>query len=250
MAEPSLGDLQRAVLRVCYGRAVAPEDLARLGGPASRWTLYRRMIRGRIREAIDGALPRTVSALGPDATGALVEAFLAEAPPATRLVREITPEFLRWLGGRFPDDARRAAPWLPDLARYELALLELAGDDAEIDLANVTEFAMDRVPVLAPARRFLRVEYAVHQPDGVPARAPQALLVYRAALTHTLETLALSPSAADIVARMETGRLTVTECVRDVLAAYGTAADPAFLESLADLLADFLGRRVLLGSAA
>lgn len=240
-----------ALARVCLAEAPAAADLAALGGAPERWLLYRRMVRNRFGDFIAAALPRTRAALGAARFEACVAAFLASAPPSTRYLREVSPAFVRYLETARPPAVAEPA-WALDLARYEAARAEAAYLPADADDAAITEFELERVPALTPVHRLVRVGWDVDRPtpDAGHAPEPRALLVYREPATDRVATLALSPTAAALVEHMARGDRTTTACIERVVAAHGGAPDPAFLESVATLLADLLDRGVLLGARA
>lgn len=241
--------LARALGRVCLATSEAPEDLAALG-PTGRWGLYRDLVRGRVRGAIAEALPRCREAAGAERFEAWIASWLDARPPRTRYVRELMPEFVRWLDER--DEARAQLPaYFDDLLRYEVALhfVGLAPDPSPEDLA-ADDFAMDRPARFHPVHRRLDLRWDVLGALSADAEpSPRSVLVYRDATRFTSETLTLSPIAAAVIDAMRDGRADVTACVQRALATRELSAGAEFIESFAELLGALLERRVILGSA-
>lgn len=241
--------LARALGRVCLAPAEAPEDLAALGS-TGRWGLYRELVRGRVHGAIAEALPRCRAAAGAHRFESWIASWLDARPPRTRYVRELMPEFVRWLDAN--EVAREGLPaHFDDLLRYEVALhfVGLAPDPSPEALA-ADEFAMDRPARFHPVLRRLDLNWDVLGDLSAEAeRSPRALLVYRDATRLTSETLALSPVAAVVIDAMREESADVTACVQRALASRDMSAGAEFIESFAELLGTLLERRVILGSA-
>jgi hypothetical protein len=244
----SLDELQRALGRVCLKRSVGDEDLARLGGRAERWMLYRTMVRSRLFDSVAGGMPRVRTTLGDERFRARFDAFLDERPPHTRLIRAVTSEFTRFLETLQSDDETPVDGVARDLARFEAARLDVLSEDAP-DTSPLAPFSMEFPPTLTPAHRIVRTTYDVHLPTGHEGHAAGAwtLLVYRDEATQRAETLVLSETATELVEAMARGIDGTTACIREVIARHGGAPDAAFLESVAALLATLIERGVLLG---
>ncbi|MFO0627031.1 MAG: putative DNA-binding domain-containing protein [Polyangiales bacterium] len=240
--------LARALRRVCLAPTVDPADLARLG--PGRWSLYRDLVRGRIVGALAEALPRTRDAAGAARFDGWISHWLDDAPPTTRYVRALMPQFVAWREGR---DARDLPPCFDDLLRYEVALhaVGLAPDPAP-EALRATPFEMHRPARFHPVLRRLDLRWPVHarfcEREPATDPSPCALLIYRDAQRFQAETLALSPVAARVIDAMRGGG-DVTTAVQQTLAAEDLHAGAAFVESFADLLADLMERGVLLGAA-
>lgn len=243
-----LDDTQRTLARVCLAPAPDDRDVAALGDRPARWHLYRALVRNRLLEVLGDALPGTRRALGDAGLASCAAAFLDRAPPTTRYVRELSIAFARFLEAHPAAVPTGAAPWAVDMARYEAAVMHghVALDPP--DDPSVTEFDMALAPALCPAQRFLRVSWSVHRAE--PATGEWALLVHRAPVTDAVETLELTPIAADIYERFTRGDRSVTACAEGALAARGAGADPVFVESFAGLLGDLIERGVILGGRA
>jgi hypothetical protein len=186
------------------------------------------------------ALPRTCAGL-PEHT--LERAFawhLEHEPPRTRFFRELVPSFVHsalrlW----------QSEPIACDLARYELALWEVA-DLEDAPGEPVQEFAFDRVPVLSRALRCLRVQHAVHTPGLEPGE--HFLCVQRARDTERPRTWTLTSSTYALLQRLLREDEPVTESVKRAAAEQGGRVDAAYVDALCTTLAQFLELGILLGS--
>jgi hypothetical protein len=238
-------DLRHRLARVCLDATPSRDDLRALGGDASRWILYRTMVRGRFVDTLAEGLPRAFAALGRARLEAAVDHWLTHAPPMTRYVRELSIEFARHVE-RAPAAFDGAPAWSLDALRYDAAVMA-CHIAPEASLEGVVELDMARPVALSPAQRLVRVDHTVHL-DGAPAARARALVVYRARETDAIETLELTPIAADIYEAMGDGARTLTDCVTAALARNDSHAGQVFIESFADLLGDLLDRGVILGS--
>lgn len=240
-------DLRHRLARVCLDAAPSHEDLRALGADSARWMLYRAMVRGRFVDTLSEGLPRAFAALGRARLEAAVDHWLTHAPPVTRYVRELSIAFAHHVE-RTPSAIEGAPAWSLDALRYDAAVMacHIAPDPS---FEGVVELDMARPVALSPAQRFVRVDHAVHLADA-PAPRALALVVYRARETDAIETLELTPIAADIYDAMSDGARSLTDCVTAALARNDSHAGQVFIESFADLLGDLLDRGVILGSRA
>ena len=245
-----LEDYQRDFIRSLFARDAEPH-LARLGPP--RFRVYRRMVRRRLRDLIEFALPRYVRVLGPAGFEEVTAAWFDEAPPTSPFLRDVVGEHERWL------EARGAFPGTPaytlDLARYEAALREVEWLAEEVPTGPTApgELSMERSVVLHPAHRLIALGHAVHrlsaEDDRVIGDAPAGafeLLVYRDPESHEPRVLELDAFAARLL--VEAPRLPLVEAARTAAAAAGLAIDGAFVATFTDLVADLTARGVVLGS--
>jgi hypothetical protein len=243
----ALIDLERAVLSICFGAQPPEKHLEALGERRS-WLMYREMVRDRLLAEIRGALPRSRQLLG---DAALLEAFtlfLDRDPPRTRFFREIVPAFVHSALPIWEADSSVARLCL-DMLRYEAALWEVR--DLAADLAEpCLDFAFDRVPVVCPALRLLRVEHAVHQADGDGryAAGQHRLCVHRANDTDSVRTWTLTETTFDLLQGWQRGDCTVAESVQRLGKARAIRIDGAFVDALCTTLAQFIEIGIVLGS--
>jgi hypothetical protein len=243
----SLIDLQRAAVALCVSKEPPPEALAALGD-ARIWSLYRELIRERLKEEIAFALRRTHAAAG-EAFERAFEHYLEHAPPRTRYFHGLAESFaasaVPFLRSR-PD----VPPHLPDLAAYEAALYSVA-NLPDPDGPPVSELAFDGRPVFAPALRLLEVGHAVHRPkdDGACESGRFFLCIHRRAHESKAQTLVLNATSHDLVQRCLGGAATLSDAVRDHAQARRITVDERFLDGLCTVLADLVERGILLGCA-
>ncbi|MDI3282077.1 DNA-binding domain-containing protein [Polyangium sp. 15x6] len=183
--------------------------------PAAQVDIYRRQFWLRHREILRDDFPALARLLGEDKWNAFCRDFLGVHPPAHAAFEKLiepVPRFAEtWTGLETQAERTFAA----DLARYEIALLEVrTGPDAPpLDpqmLARLPEDAWERARiVLHPAMRRLSFAYPVHRlrkawlvsgepavfPDA-PSPAHIALYRNRELVTHFEE---LEPEAATLL---------------------------------------------------
>ncbi len=244
----SLDRYEQTFIRVCFDRAPSEADLELLGDRA-RYLLYRDMVRSRLRELAESALPRTRTALGAERFATLFDEHLSVAPPRSRYIREVALPFAAWLVGRVADDAG-AQPWLRDLVVLERARWQAVWSDATGEPA-VGELDFDRRPVLGPVTELLALEHAVHaDPDGRGAyeARPVWLIVHRRPGDHVVGTFVVNAVTAELFRAWASGDETLMASVLRVAAARGTTVDAGFIDGLCTVLSDFLERGILLGS--
>ena len=232
---------QERLSAVCLEPDVDPADLNALGAEPWRWEVYRRMVRNRFRATIVHAFERSVPFIGDAAFDALVAAFLATSPPRSPYLRDVPGEFLRFVerGAEVPAAAL-------DMMRYEWADLATAyTPDAE---QRVVDFDMSLPAALTRAHRLLHLTHTVHRDEVV--RAPVDLVFYRDSAAFDVHVLELSPITFALLDEIARERRPLTDVIRTVAERAGATLDVAFVDALSAVLADFLERRLLLGSVA
>ena len=238
-----LADHAQAMHRVCFGAEPSDADLELLGS-RERWLVYRDLVRNRLNHVIGVALARTKNAIGEDAFARAVDEWFSTGSPRTRYLRHIPAELAELA---IPIWQRTEAPWVADLAGYEITAWDVR--HAPVDPMPTSEFAFDRKPVVATAVRVLRLAYPVqHKPTPGGGYEPEAtiLCLYRAK-NHRPIPRKLNPLAADLVEAWQRADQTVAESVQQVAAAHRTQIGPDFIEKLSTLIADFIQRGILLG---
>jgi hypothetical protein len=237
-------------------QGVAPPDHEAMAGVGPRRLLvYRWLVRAGLEGVVRSFLPRTIARLGEDGFVRAVGAWLHEAPPRSRFLRDAPGELVEWAREAWPGDPQ-VPEGLVDLARLEILESEVdaaADPPAPDDLVDA--LALDRPLVFAGALRLASFEHAVHElprdedDRSAPARAPTALLVYRDP-RHRVRTLALSPLARAVLQRLIEGEQTVAQAIPAGAAEVGETVDDALLGRMSVLLADLAERGVLRGSRA
>jgi hypothetical protein len=218
-----------------------PNAVARLG-------LYRALVHGRFRGALEVSLPRTVAALGASRLDALVARFLDEGVPRSPYLSDVPRELVAWAVPAWRDDATLPVH-LCDRARFEVAAFTLAGAPDEPDLVATETLELDRPVVLRGPLAIHRFEFAVHSADEAPVRAEAGLhlLGYRS-VELEVRWLELTPAAAAIVERLRRADVSLRRAIAEGCAAAGAVADDAALAGTAALLADLAERGVFVGS--
>lgn len=231
--------------------ALAAEDRAALGGTELRRLLvYRGLVRGTLRSALELAIPRSIARLGP-AFDTAFDAFLADRGPRTHYLRDVTAELLDHAEPAWRCDPE-VPPYVPELARLEALQVELGAQPVSERTPGAT-LHLDRALLFNESCRLLRFEHAVHElPESVadrsvPERRSTALFVYRDD-AHDLRYLELSPLAADVVGGLLGGGA-LGPALRAAAAQHDVTLTSAVTEDVARLLADLAERGALLGAA-
>jgi len=240
----ALIDTQRQILALCF-RAQPPEEVLETLGQRDKWLLYRELVRERLLREIRVALPRTAALCTPAVLEAAFEWHLEHEPPRTRYFREVVRAFVDSTQNLWAADAS-LHPACRDMARYELALWDVADLDAQPGGA-VEDFAFDRVPVVSNALCLLEVAHAVHLPGDCGA-STHYLCVHRQHDAERPRTFCLTKVTYDLLARLSAGERTASEIVRQLAAAAGVRIDAVYLDGLCATLAQFIEVGIVLGS--
>jgi hypothetical protein len=238
-----LADRAKAMQRVCFGSEPSEADLELLGS-RERWLIYRDLVRNRLNQVIGVALARTKNAIGNEAFTRIVDEWYGAGGPTTRYLRFVPSELAEFA---IPIWQRTEAPWIADLAGYEITTWEVRHGPRDPEPSH--EFAFDRKPVLGTAVKVVRLAYPVHtKPTPDAGYEPEATLlcVYRDK-NHKAIPRKLNPMAADLLDAWRAADRTVAESVQEVAAAHGTQIGPEFIDKLSTLIADFIQRGILLG---
>jgi hypothetical protein len=241
-----LADRAKAMERVCFGSAPSEADLELLGS-RERWLVYRDLVRNRLNNVIGVALARTKSAIGEEAFCRAVDEWFNTSSPKTRYLRYVPSELAEFA---IPIWQRTEAPWVADLAGYEVSSWEVRHGPRDPTPAG--EFAFDRRAVVGTAVKVLRLAYPVQKnptPDRGYEPDPTILCLYRDK-NHKAVTRKLNPLAADLLDAWQHTDQTVAESIQQVAAAHNTEIGPAFIEKLSAMIADFIDRRIILGGQA
>lgn len=252
---------QDAVARICLDPSPDAAAFEGAGGYASRWSLYRTMVRTRFRRVLREGAPRLTRVLGPDPMDALVDRYLAERPPRARLLRDLVGEFASWC-----DHAEALEPEACEALAYDAAVIHARDALDPSECAPGTEagaFAFDAPVRLSAACRLLHLSHGAHR-GGDASRGPEWVLVYRHATTHEPRWLVLSPIEAEVVGawgagtgpvsavggrEARVGDVTAAEAAMAAAEASGTPVDASFAGLLGDLAGRLLERGVLYGAA-
>lgn len=230
-----LAELQRAMVR----------EIASPDGSG----IYRSLVRRGLADMLRFELPRTAAHLGAR-WDRDVGRFLDATLPRSRYLRDIASELVAHVGPSWEQDPE-VPPFVGDLARWELLAFEVANAPDDPPSSEPTSAALDRGVTFSASMRLFHAAHAVHLlPEDAastepPAAQPTALCVYRDA-DFDMRTLSLTPSAADILARLAAGA-SLGEAVSRAADSRGVALDGVFLQGAARLLEDLAERGVVRG---
>jgi hypothetical protein len=229
---------QRAMARLCLDARRSNADLAALQDP--RITIYRNLVRTRLRDTLWRSLPRTAVALGADAFECAIELYLARGP-RSRFLREATLEFAEVLRDS-------ASPWAGDVLELELARF-VAGWLEDTRVRDLCAFDLEKVPVFhtTATRVVLGHQSAAGELLEPPRVGASVVLVHRRD-DLLIEARTLDATAAALVHAWMTPDRTALEGVHKVLQAQGRAPDAGFVDQMSTLLAKLLESGALLGS--
>lgn len=240
-------------------------------GP-NRLLVYRRLVRGTLRDAIELSIPRTVARMraisglseGRSLFQEVFDAYCVERGTRSHYLRDVAPDLLAFCAER-PASYPRLPPYLLELGRLEAVEIEVAAapskrelhggpvaPEADASPSTGDELELDRGVRFIDAVGLLRFEHAVHRlPSALedrsdPARERTFLLVYRSP-EHEVRYLELSAVAEAIVRRLVGGRSLRASLVEGA-AELGVALDDAVLAGTAQVLSDLGQRGVLLGA--
>ena len=246
--DPAKPEEVKALLARCE---LPEEDSAAVAEDFARLSVYRKLVRGTLREAIELAIPRTIFRLG-GLFQEYFDRFLDQRGPRTHFLRDVTPEFLDFCAGEWKADAR-VPPWMSDLARHESLRIEIGAMPTLPPPEDPEELALDRGVRFTEASALMRYDFAVQrlsadeQDLGEPAREPTMLFVYRSP-DHEVRYLELSPLAHAILRGLRDERLSLRAALERAVAELGVPLVQGVLEGSARLLADLAERGALLGA--
>jgi len=231
---------------------VAAGDAQALTRDFPRLLVYRKLVRGNLRGALEATIPRTIARLG-ERFEPHFDEFLRHRPPVTRYLKDVTPRFLSFALERWVADPEIPA-YLVDLARHEALQIELATLLARPKHHVAAELSLDENVEFIDAVRQASYAWAVHRlPDdeasrALPERAQVSLLVYRSP-EHEVRYLELGAFASELMCALLSERLSLRAGLARAARTTGLALDDELLTATARLLADLAERGVLLGKS-
>ncbi len=237
---------------LCAAHEISAADTEALLEQHDRLGVYRDLVRGNLREAMQLSIPRSIARLGPT-FDEYFDRFLAERGPRTHYLRDVTPELLEFCAPLWRDDAR-VPRYVHDLARHEALHIEVSALPAPARGREPSPLALEQGVALSEALRLVRYDHAVHElPEAEDDRSPAparevSLLVYRSP-EHEVRYLELTPLARGIVSRLLSGE-NLGAALAAAAAAEGISLTENVLSGAAKLLADLAERGVVLGPRA
>jgi hypothetical protein len=170
----STPQLDRDLHRLFFDREPLPSE--RLSPPQAglderAQQVYRRQVRSSIMGGVRLGIPITRRLLGEDPTDELIAAWLADAPPTTRLYWRLPMEFAAWLREQ-PDLPH---PALADVVHWETIEIEVlnAADPTTSDLGS--QPALDVHIALDPSARLGIYHFPVFRMEREASTWPDAL---------------------------------------------------------------------------
>jgi hypothetical protein len=243
-----ISDLLSAFQRVCVGPEIRKEDLAVLRSdttPDARFSLYRDLVRIRLRDLVLAAFPRTTAAIGKPRMTALADRHVSAEPPTSRFFREHAAAFAVWA---LPLFAEQPEPvFVHDLLRLEAAQWQ-ANYTVSPAPADLVDFDLEGIAVPSATLVTLGVGFAVHRASETPpAEGAFRLAIYRRP-DHRVETRWMEPIWADLLETIAKGERPAIDGVREVLGKHGRAADATFVDEMTSFLSLLIENGALLGS--
>ena len=242
---PSRADLAAA----CSRHGMPPADTLALSEGFERLLVYRDLVRGNLREAVELSIPRSIARLG-RLFDEYFERFLQERAPRTHYLRDVTSELLEFCLPLWQSD-ERVPTYLGELALHESLHIEISGLPALPRGHVAAPLALDQGVELGAALRLVRYRHAVHElPEAEadrsePGQRQVSLLAYRSP-EHDVRYLELTPLAHGIVQRLLDGDA-LGQAVRGAAAEAASPLTEAVLSGAARLLADLAERGVVWG---
>ncbi|MCB1154129.1 MAG: putative DNA-binding domain-containing protein [Deltaproteobacteria bacterium] len=230
--------------------------------------VYRRQVRLSVKNGVKLAIPIARKLLGKKTIEAILDRWLNENPPETRLYWELPLQFAVWFAARYDEGAFAdlnlpvAAPELMHWECVEVAAINAPdgpSDDPDainaVDLSNLEihdQPADDRKVVLHPSARLGVFRHPVHRISLKDAAWPEAsdvpfcVLVYRPTGEEYAAWMELDPVTAQALAQAAEGK-TLAECRAFLAELHGAAVPWDALLARLDTLRE---RGAILGYAA
>lgn len=240
---------QQDLLALCQKHAVDAADTAALAESFERLSVYRELVRGNLREALQLAIPRSIARLGA-LFDEYFDRFLAEQAPRTHYLRDITPELLAFCAPLWEKDPR-VLSYLHDLALHESLHIEVSALPSLPRGHVPAALSLEQGVELSVALRLVQYRHAVHELSAdeadraAPIQRAVSLLAYRSP-EHEVRYLELTPLARGIVERLLLGD-SLANAVEISASAAGSPLTEAVLAGAAQLLADLAERGVVRG---
>jgi hypothetical protein len=190
---PSLEAAQRALHALVRDEASPEEIEDAIGAPAARLRVYRRMIRGHVRRALEKCYPAVRAHLSGAAWRELASGYYGDHPPTSFELNHAAAAFPGWLAGQISGDgAPEASP-----AHVDLAFLEWEALAAYLSAETVPELTTGYA--VNPTLSMLSLDYAVVEvlsawdegrnepPPGLPAEpmpSPRVAVIWRHPSRH------------------------------------------------------------------
>jgi len=217
--------------------------------------VYRRLVFNNMKSLLSSNFPVLRRILEEEGWQTLVADFLAEHRARTPYFSELGEEFVAYLAqerGQPPEDP----PFLAELAHYEWVELALWVSEEELEEvpADPSGDLLAAPPVLSPLAWALQYRFPVHRigpgflPEA-PEATPTFLVVYRDR-SDTIGFLEVNPVTVRLLELLAEERAEPGEALlRRIAGEIGHPDPDRVVDAGADILADLLGRDVILGTA-
>ncbi|MFZ9887363.1 MAG: putative DNA-binding domain-containing protein [Myxococcota bacterium] len=214
--------------------AAEPTPVAGLEPEAQ--AIYRRLVRKTLFRVVENAIPVTRGLLGDARMGELLTAWLDQAPPTTRILREVPDEFVAWLATQ-----PQLEGGLTELVHFEV--LELAvthGPDPEPEVVHGMPASphLEHSVVTHPCTRLAVYEHPVYTlvrgATRLPGKtsSPSFVLAYRAA--EKMHWVTVPRDVAMVLFRTAHGH-SLGEALRDLAETGYRASEPLVRSWLVNL---------------
>jgi len=218
---------------------------------AERFQLYRQLVLGRLREALQVSIPKTLALLGSERVDHELDEFLAVRGPRSAYLRDVAPEFVAFAEVLWVGD-KSTPRFIPDLAKHELLSFEVAAAKDDEVVTPIGDISVETVLSFQHATRLAHYGFPVHElpegPNEVPVLEPRdcSILAYRDT-ELSVRYLELSDLGAALVTRVMTGEPIGEATANAHLDTESRITDDS-LASVAMLLEDLEQRGILRGS--
>ncbi|MCA9618535.1 MAG: putative DNA-binding domain-containing protein, partial [Myxococcales bacterium] len=216
-----------------------------------RIAVYRKLVRGTLVDVVAAQIPRVAARLGEARYEALVHRFVTEELPRSQVLRDVAFELVAWAAAHGDTALSLDAPFLLDLARYELFEFDVHAAPRRA-LTTSDDIAADQPVAFDTTVRIAELGHRVHElPDdatdrSVPVAEPVTVLAYRDA-EGRFRQLTLTPLCGAILVRMWRHATPLATAVGEACRAADTAVTPEVITGTAQVLEDLAERGALLG---
>ena len=214
--------LQNNLAEYCRGNAEAPEAYASL---PQNLPQYRSLVFNVILGTLEQAFPYTLSAIGDEVFGELVDEFFSKHAARNPEIWKLPAEFVEYIS-ESGTALHLNTPYLPDLLLFEWTETEVFTlPDEPLPACSQVYKADHQVPVLNPAFRLIMLNHNVFLHTENPWLSEEGnfpVLFFRH--PHSLETkmAALSLLDAFILERLNEIPLTIKQLINETAALTGS----------------------------
>jgi hypothetical protein len=207
------------------------------------WALYRDMARGRLRDLVTAAFPKTRNAIGTTTFEELFVKWLDETPPTSPYFRDAATEYSEWLR---TERAMRDGSLESDLLALETFYWTLSYEDVVSPDFGPLDFES---PLATNATlKLVRFAHPVHRDDAEITPSDTRLALARRRDTGVVVWKELSEFEWLVLQKSAEKGVTLVGSVRDAAAELGREVDEELVRDLATRLEVLLASDIVLGS--